>query len=154
MNIYIFYLNKCLIHPFQTIVIYWASQLTPLFLSHFRFWRLAISDVTGELCEKDFYAWIILLFLIVDLGLYDRLLFIRIWRFLYQVNLLVNMFIWRFCIKDIIFFLNLLVRRSTLVRHALWVRGRCHVSNSCFGFEVLQDQFEIWCHLPCSWSAD
>ena len=29
-------------------------------------------------------------------------------------------------------FLNLLVRPSTLVRHALWVCGCCHVSNSCF----------------------
>ena len=52
---------------------------------------------------------------------------------LIHLNLLVNMFIWMFYIKDIIFFLNLLVRRSTLVRHTLWVRGGCHVSNLYLG---------------------
>ena len=31
----------------------------------------------------------------------------------------------------------MLVRPGTLVRHALWVCGRCHVSNSCFGFGAL-----------------
>jgi hypothetical protein len=52
---------------------------------------------------------------------------------LIHLNLLVNMFIWRFYIKDIILFRNLLVRPSTLVRHALWMRGGCLVSSSCFG---------------------
>jgi hypothetical protein len=30
------------------------------------------------------------------------------------------------------------VRPGTLVRHALWMCGRCHVSSSCFGFGALQ----------------
>ena len=32
----------------------------------------------------------------------------------------------------------MLVKPGTLVRHYLWVHGCCHVSNSCFGFRVLQ----------------
>ena len=35
-------------------------------------------------------------------------------------------------------FKNLLVKPGTLVRHALWVHGRCHVSNSYFRFGALQ----------------